>query len=618
MKTHTLATAIAVSLLSQTPLPALAAEAMETTLITATRTKQSIDDTLAPVMVFTREDIERLQAKNIKQLLAQVPGIITSQDGPKGSSTSIFLRGTNSDHTLFLIDGQRFSSATLGDTAIQFLDPEQIERIEIVKGPRSSLYGSEAIGGVIQIFTKKGSDNSSAYVRSGAGSNDSWQVATGARGSHNNTHYSVNVSYYDTDGFDAFHDITPPNNDDDGYNNTSASINVGHQFANNSLLNFNFLYSDSEEDHDSVFGASRPYSDHLVQTANLAYSSYVMQDVWFTTVTLGHSIDESNQRDRDTSSTKSDFETTRKSILWQNDFTISDTQLLTLGVEYYDDEIDSTTSYTNRDGTPVTDRDNTAFFGLYQFNQGPVDLQLGLRDDDNEDFGKKATANIAAGYSLDQQHKIIISYGEGFKAPTFNDLYWPISAYSYGNPDLVPENSENYEIEFRGNYNTLNWSASFYRNDIDNLIDWAPDVGLAWTPSNIASVRIKGVELATSATIAEWRLSGSLNYNEPENKETGKILTKRPKKSAIFNLDRNIGDVDFGFSWRAYSERFSDDDNTQKTAGFGLIDVRAAYQVSNNLKAQLKLNNLFDKEYQTNKGYNQDGFNWFVTLTYTM
>ncbi len=182
----------------------------------------------------------------------------------------------------------------------------------------------------------------------------------------------------------------------------------------------------------------------------------------------------------------------------------------------------------------------------------------------------------------------------------------------------MPENSENYEIEFRGNYNTLNWSASFYRNDIDNLIDWAPDVGLAWTPSNIASVRIKGVELATSATIAEWRLSGSLNYNEPENKETGKILTKRPKKSAIFNLDRNIGDVDFGFSWRAYSERFSDDDNTQKTAGFGLIDVRAAYQVSNNLKAQLKLNNLFDKEYQTNKGYNQDGFNWFVTLTYTM
>ena len=121
--------------------------ATETTLVTATRTKQSIDDTLAPVSVLTREDIERLQPKDLAELLNQVPGLVVTQDGSKGSSSSIFIRGTNNDHTLFLVDGQRVSSATLGETAFQFLDPEQIERIEVVRGPRSNLYGSEAIGG---------------------------------------------------------------------------------------------------------------------------------------------------------------------------------------------------------------------------------------------------------------------------------------------------------------------------------------------------------------------------------------------------------------------------------------------------------------------------------------
>ncbi|MFA7553818.1 MAG: TonB-dependent receptor [Spongiibacteraceae bacterium] len=620
MKNTPFATAIATALSLGTALPALAdnSSGLETTLVTATRTKQTITDTLAPVAVFTREDIQRLQPTSLNDVLAQVPGITTSQDGPAGSSSSVYIRGTNNDHTLFLIDGQRFSSATLGETAIQFLDPEQIDRIEVVKGPRSNLYGSEAIGGVIQIFTKKGNTNSGSYVKAGAGSHNSQQLSGGTRGGVNNSYYAVNASYQRTDGFDARSDTVAPNNDDDGYKSATASINLGHKFSNNSVLDFSFLYSSAEEEHDNSYGLSRPYSDHVIQTVNLSYATSVIESVWFSTINIGNSIDESKQRDKDIATDKSDFKTTRYSVLWQNDFSLTDHQHLTLGTEYYDDQVDSTTVYTVRSGAEVTSRDNTAIFAFYQIDFNIVDVQLGLREDNNEEFGKTTTANAATGLQLGEKHKLIFSYGEGFKAPTFNDLYWPIGSYSYGNPDLLPETSTNYEVELRGTYERFNWSANIYRNDINNLIDWAPDANFAYTPSNIDSVRIKGIELQASTVIADWVVSGSVNYNEPENRETGKMLIKRPKKSAIFNLDKNFGKVDAGFSWRAYSERFSNSSNDQSTAGFNLVDVRLGYMINPNLKAQLKLNNLFDKDYQTNTGYEKDGFNGFVSVTYTL
>ena len=616
MKHKQLTTVIAALLSSSTVLAETTP--LETTLVTATRTKQTIDETLAPVSVFTREDIERLQAKDIAELLSEAPGVVISQDGSKGSTTSLFIRGTNSDHTLILVNGQRISSATLGDTAVQFLDPEQIERVEIVRGPRSSIYGSEAIGGVIQIFTKNGKNSEATYIRTGAGSNDSWQLAAGTRGKVGSTYYSVDASYFDTNGFDALVDTTSLNRDNDGYENKSASISLGHQFENNSHLEFSFMYSDSAEEHDNLYGDTRPYSDHVIQTAAITYSSSPIEDLWFSTISLGNSIDESNQRDKDDPSSSSDFETSRDSLLWQNDFKIADNHALTLGYEYYDDQVDSTENYTDRVGTPVDSRDNTAFFGVYQTTIRALDIQLGLREDDNEEFGKTTTANTAFGYNINQQHSVIISYGEGFKAPTFNDLYWPIGPYSYGNPDLQPESSESYEIELRGDYGNVGWSANIYRTDIDNLIDWAPDANFAYTPTNIASVRIKGIELNATATVAEWQLRGSINYNEPEDRDTGNTLAKRPEKSAIFAADRHIGKWDIGASWRAYSERFDTVSNTIGTAGYGLVDIRAGYQISNNLKAQLKLNNIFDKDYQTNSRYNQDGFNGFATLNYSL
>jgi vitamin B12 transporter len=257
-------------------------------------------------------------------------------------------------------------------------------------------------------------------------------------------------------------------------------------------------------------------------------------------------------------------------------------------------------------------------FAAYQANLNKFDLQLGLREDDNEEFGTTTTANIATGYAINEQYKVILSYGEGFKAPTFNDLYWPIGLYSYGNPDLVPETSENYEVELRAAYENLQWSANIYRNNIDNLIDWAQDETFAYTPTNIDSVQIEGIELAASTEISGWKLRSAINYTQPEDKITGYTLVKRPEKSATFELDKNFNKTDIGISWQVSSERYSDASNTTSTAGFGLVNFRVAHQITDAFKAQLKINNIFDKDYQTNSGYNQDRVNWFVTLTYSL
>ncbi len=596
---------------------------LETTLVTATRTEQTVSSSLAPATIFTKADIERLQAKDLGELLQRVPGVSIASSGSKGSATSLYLRGSNDDHTLFLIDGQRFNSATLGSTNFQLVEPEQIERIEIVRGPRSSIYGSDAIGGVVQIFTKKGTDKPRHYISSGAGSNNTWQISAGSNGKIAGIRYSANISHLESDGFDSFVDTTTPNDDDDGYRNSTAALNLGYDFNNGSQLDLNYFYTQAKTEFDDRFPppSTKPYTEKWIQTTNLTYSSAAI-GIWSTKAVLGHSIDDSDNYDDLDSTNRSYFRTTRESFLWQNDFQISDKQLLTLGLDYYDDEVSSSTEYTNADGEPVENRDNTAFFGVYQLSVGIADIQLGLREDDNEDFGKETTANASTGFQLNDNHKLILSYGEGYKAPTFNDLYWPITPWSFGNPNLKSEHSESYELELRGDYQTFNWTLNYFQTDISNLIDWAPvdssDPLSAYTPSNVEDAEIEGTEITLSTELAGWQWVAAADYLLSMDSATDKQLRNRPKKSLSIDLDKNYGRWQLGFGLQAAGKTYGDKANNNVASGYGLLNARVGYQITDNLKAQVKLNNLFDRDYQTRYDYNQDGFNGFVTITYTM
>jgi vitamin B12 transporter len=605
----------------------MADEPVDEVFVTATRTPTPVAKTLAPVTVITEGDIQRLQPVDLVDLLSRVPGVDISQSGSAGSTASLYLRGTNSDHTLFLIDGQRINSASLGNTNFQFIDPNQIERIEIVRGARSSIYGSDAIGGVIQIFTKKGNDEHQLNVSTEVGSNSLQRTSVATRGSKDNFRYALSTSYLDTDGIDSKVDNTGTNRDSDGYRNKSISTNLGYEFTNGIDVGLSFLQTDTRNFYD---GSSTKdlYSDHWIQ--NLVFNLDIpVTDWWQSKVSLGRSVDDSDNIDGITGINESNFRTTRENASWQNDFSISDDQLLTLGYDFYDDDLDSSQTYEDSDKNPVSDRDNKAVFAQYQGAFSVFDVVVGIREDDNESFGTHTTGNISVGLQLDDDHRMTLSWAEGFKAPTFNDLYWPFfegdwGFTSYGNPDLIPEESENYEVGLSGDYDSWRWELSAYQNRIDNLIQWAPvDVFfLEWTPSNVSTAKIKGGELVVAGQLAGWDISTAFSYTNPRDDSTDKVLLNRSKKSVLLDIDRRFSRWDVGLSMNARGKRYINTSNTDSLGGYTLVNFRVGYNLTDKLKAQLKVDNVFDKHYRTNASsstrYNQDGTNWLFKLSYSI
>jgi vitamin B12 transporter len=604
-------------------------------VITATRTAEPIQSVLAPVSVLERADIERLQSKDFSDLISHLPGVDISRDGGPGALSSLYLRGTNSDHTLFLIDGQRVSSATLGSTSFQFLDPQQIEKIEVVRGPKSTLYGSDAIGGVIQIFTRRSTVEPSSYVRAGYGSENSYQIAAGSQGKIEQLRYSAHLSQFFSDGISNLDEKTPPNDDDDAYRNSSASFNVGYDFANGAALDVNHFYTRTKNEFDDALsydGISEPYSKGWMQNTN-AVLKMPLTSFWDTTLSAGRSIDDTDSYDKlDLDPLgRTDFRTTRKSASWQNDFAVTDKQTITVGIDYYNDHLDSSNEYYDLNkGKIVRDRDNVAYFAQYLLSYEFFDLQAGLRKDDNEAFGQNNTRDFALGFKLPAQHRLTLSYGTAFKAPTLNDLYFPPDLYGQGNPDLKPQHAENYEIGLRGDYTTWQWALNGYENKVDNLIIWLPvDPGdpnnYAWAPSNIATAKIRGAEFVASTRVQDWVIQGSLTYVDPRDDETDNLLPKRAQRSAKLDVDRSFGAWGVGLSWLAQSDRYGDGDNTRMyhTSGYGLLDLRASYEFSKAWLAQVRLDNVLDKNYVLNRAsggidYNQPGFGWFTTLTYRL
>ena len=233
--------------------PVLATES-EQTIVTATRTKQTVNSSLAPVTVITADEIALYQSKDMFDLLGRAPGVDISRTGGKGSNTSVYLRGTNSNQTLVMIDGQRIGSATLGAAALQNISPSQIDRVEIVRGPRSSLYGADAIGGVIHVFTNKASeDGASLAIKAGAGSDNTTEGSIDLRGRLEKTQLGINLSHLDTQGIDATTDTSFENGDDDAHRNTGISFNIDHEFSERFSLGANYLKNEGETEFDNSF-----------------------------------------------------------------------------------------------------------------------------------------------------------------------------------------------------------------------------------------------------------------------------------------------------------------------------------------------------------------------------
>ncbi len=578
--------------------------------------EQDAQKTLAAVTVIDRAEIERKQFSSLQDLLRTVPGVTYSNTGGLGKTTSVSIRGTGNRHALVLVDGQKVGSATLGETAFEHFPIDQIERVEVLRGPRSSLYGSEAIGGVIQIFTRKGNQNGiKPFASFTYGSHETYQGNVGLNIRQNDTWATLNLAGTKTKGIDATNITEVPDLDKDGYENKSASLRMGHKFSDQFDVDASILVVNGENEYDSKDLPWTPDVENvhskIEQNVYSIGATYKPFDMWTTGLKLGRSEDKLDSRD----GYPSVINTQRDSLSWLNTLNFNKQNTLMLGFDYQNDEVSGTKSYA------VKERDNKAYFAQYLGSFGNIDVQGAVRQDDNEQFGNHTTGSATLGYRFNDAVQTYVSYGTAFKAPTFNDLYWPGSE----NPTLVPEESENYEVGFKGVVSDVQWELNAFYNEIENMIAWAPNASGNYVPSNIDKAKIKGAEVSFTQQLNDFVWNLNYTYQEPENETAGlhgKQLFLKPKQIFNASADYTMDKWTVGASVHAEDKRYTNAANTDELGSFATVDTRVTYQATPEFSVQAKLANMFDKEYSTNYSnstlYNQDGRTAWVTLRYAM
>ena len=581
-------------------------------MVTATRTARTQDQALAAVTVIGREEIERLQPQSLPDLLRGRAGISLANNGGPGKATSLFLRGTESDHVLVLVDGVKIGSATSGGAALQDIPVEQIERVEIVRGPFSSLYGSEALGGVVQIFTRRPQGPFEPRFSVGVGSDKTRRASFGmaGRSADGAAWYSLHGAHGTTDGIDARRDNPASSFDDasldpdlDGYRNNSVTAQGGYRFNTNWEAEARLLRSEGHNEYDG--GASAGDESDTVQQTVGGLVRYTPTGAFRLTVSAGTSADQSDNFYQ--GAFNSNFDTERELGGVQADLGLGG-GLLTVGFDWQRDEVDSSTAYDR------TTRINRGAFGQWQGAFGSHSLQASARRDDDSQFGGETTGSVLWGLDLSQALRLTASYGTGFKSPTFNELYFP----GYGNPMLGPETSRSVELGLRGEFDGGVWSLNAFETRIDDLIAYDADFGDSGGPSNIDRARIRGVEAALDIELAGWDVRTSATALEPENDagSAGKVLPRRARRSGRIDIDRSFGNFSVGASGTGAGERFDNLANTTRLPGYGLLELRAGYAFGDDWQVRVSLDNVFDRDYETAAFYRQPGRTWLLTLRY--
>ncbi|EGL54868.1 outer membrane cobalamin receptor protein [Methylophaga aminisulfidivorans MP] len=579
-------------------LPVIASDELDSITVTANR--MPTENALAPTTVITEADIEKLQIQDLATLLSRFPGIDMTQNGGLGKTSGVSIRGTNSDHVLVLVDGVKWYSATSGSSALQDFPVSQIERIEIVRGPRAGLYGSEAIGGVIQIFTKSGSiSKPTPNFTVSAGTKNTLRSQAGVSGGNETTKYNLSYSYDTTNGINAREDRNP---DHDGYRNQSVSLKVNQQWIENWSTDVNLLRSNARNHYDGS-SVNKNYVTDTVQQILGLNNNISVNDTWSMSFGLSESRDRSQNYVDDEITTN--YNTRHRYAGWINHLRLNAQHRVNIGFEYENDKIDSSDTYVS------DSRDNKAVFASWDAELDKNSWLLSARHDDNESFGHETTGTADYGYQLSDELKLTANAGTGFKTPTFNDLYYPLDSFGFqGNPDLKPEKSTSYGIGLEGTPSWGRWAINTYKNKIRNLIVWDT------SPSNVDVAKIKGVEFEVTTRLADWQVSADASFLQPEDDKTGNVLPRRAKRLANMHLDRNWGDWSTGASWKLRGHSYDKADNKKRLGGYGLLDLRVAYKVDPDWTVRLTGQNMLNKDYRTVDEYYSLGRTVMLSLSY--
>lgn len=583
-----------------------------TVVVTATRTPTRTDELLADMTVLQREDIEAAGQSTLEQVLSRQAGMEYAANGSPGASSKLYVRGTEGGHVLVLIDGQRLGSATLGDVSWSRIPLSQIERIEILRGPASALYGSDAIGGVVQIFTRHGTTGLHANAEIGIGSYGTHTLGAGVAGGAGGWRYSINGSSFKTAGFNSIENPANKafNPDRDGFSNDSMAASLSYSPLKGHEAGMTFFRSDGTNRYDngsSPASAAKNYENALAVQAASLYLKNRFSDRWTSTMRFGSSTDDSTNYSNGTVSSAT--RTDQSQWSWQNDVRLP-VGMLVLGWENLKQQISGTTAYSSKE------RDIRSLLAGWTGTFDAHRLQANIRHDDNSQFGAHDTGALAYGYQITAAWRLSASYGSAFRAPSFNDLYYPVTVLfgkTYaGNPALQPESARNREIALHHEAGGQHVSATLYRNDVQNLISWT---GLT-SPINIGRARIEGLTLAYAGSLAGYDAGASVDIVDARNAVTDARLPRRAHERLNLSLGRTQGAWEWGGEIQAAGKRYDDTANTVKLGGYAIANLRLRYALSPEWSCFGRIDNLFGKRYELISDYATPGVSVFIGLRY--
>ncbi len=601
-------------LFAVTPLAQAAADSLDEVVVTAARMPQSLDKAIADTSVINEQQIRDSGAPDVATLLHTLAGVEVVQRGGLGAQSSIFMRGTNSNQVLVLIDGVRVNSATAGSTALEHIMLDSIERIEVVRGNVSSLYGSEAIGGVIQLFTKHGSGAPAFTASAGLGSYGTQRLAAGFSGAVNDTSFSVNAGRVKTDGVSA---INPqlaaganPNNN--GYDNNTLDAQVKHALNADHLLSVSLFSTRGNTSFDNPYNLAVTDVNNTVE--NIDKISLASDDQlgerWHSQVRLAQGVDDSHTYLNGSPDVASGYHNRTQSnqLAWQNNLKIAEGQQLNLAAEHLGQSVTSDTLYTQ-----ATRNVNSLLAG-YTGEYGVQQVQLNLRQDRYSDFGTANTGLLGYGISFAEHWHATASVSNAFKAPTFNDMYSP-AAWG-GNPNLVPERSQNKEVGLHYAAHGQRFDAVYFDNRIHDLIVYQYPL-----MANVNQARIDGTELSYAGDFGESHLKANATFQNPRDAVTGQVLQRRAKQFGSVAVTHDLAAWNLGAEVR-YSGARQDADYSAYPAtavtlqSYTLLNLTSRYNIDKHLSLTARVDNLFNRSYSEVYSYNTLGRTLFVGLGY--
>lgn len=583
-------------------------------VVTATKIEEAIEETTSDVTVISSEDIKQMNTQFVSDVLRGVSELNVVQNGGAGKQSAIVLRGGNTEHTLVMIDGVKVKSTTTGTFDFSGINVDDIERIEIVKGPQSTVYGSEAMAGVINIITKKGKGAAKIAASFETGSYGTYKPSATVSGGYNRLGYRLTGTYFKTDGISAAKNGT----EKDGYKNASVSGKLNFSPADKADIEVSGKYYYDRSDLDAFGSDDLNYVQHGNHYMLSGKGKLYLLDIWEQVLSVSTVQDSLKYKDPDTSWNNAEIITGMETIDWQNNFYIADAYTFTLGAEYrkeagenkgvFDETVDNKALYLN----------NKAKL----FNDDLV-LNAGLRIDDHETFGEETTYRIGAVYNVRPASLTVkASYGTAFRAPTLNELFYNDPYGSSGNLNLKPEKSSSWEIGIEKEIvkDRVSVSLTYFDQKYDDLIDWieTPPGSWLYSPENISKAEVKGFEAGVSAKVTEdVTVASSYTYLDTENKNTGQRLRRRPKDKVSVSAEYSGGPVAL-FAEYTFVGKVYDSASVGNLGSYSLVNLSGSYKFRKDTSFFARVDNLFDEDYSTAGGYNTPGLSAYAGIKFEM